>query len=53
MNKILVIDDEKNIRASLASILEDEEYKVFFATSGEEGIEKFKNINHSSKEKSG
>ena len=44
MNKILVIDDEKNIRASLASILEDEEYKVFFATSGEEGIEKFQNI---------
>jgi len=45
MEKILIIDDEKNIQASMASILEDENYKVFFASSGEEGLEKFKNIN--------
>jgi UDP-3-O-acyl N-acetylglucosamine deacetylase len=44
MEKILVIDDEKNIQVSLASILEDEGYKTFFANSGEEGVEKFKNI---------
>jgi UDP-3-O-[3-hydroxymyristoyl] N-acetylglucosamine deacetylase len=44
MEKILVIDDEKNIQVSLASILEDEGYKTFFASSGEEGLEKFKNI---------
>lgn len=44
MEKILVIDDEKNIQVSLASILEDEGYKTFFASSGEEGFQKFKNI---------
>jgi len=44
MEKILIIDDEKNIQVSLASILEDEGYKTFFASSGEEGIEKQKNI---------
>lgn len=41
----MIIDDEKNIVVSLASILEDEGYKVFFASSGESGIEKYKNIN--------
>lgn len=44
MKKILVIDDEKNIQVSLASVLEDEGYKTFVARTGEEGIEKFKNI---------
>lgn len=44
MKKILIIDDEKNIQVSLASILEDEGYNVFFSTTGEEGLEKFKNI---------
>ena len=44
MKKILIIDDEKNIQVSLASILEDEGYQVFFSTTGEEGIEKFKNV---------
>ena len=44
MNKILVIDDEKNIQVSLASILEDEGYKVFIADNGEDGLEKFKNV---------
>lgn len=44
MEKILIIDDEKNIQVSLASILADEGYKTFFASSGEEGVEKFKNV---------
>jgi len=44
MRKVLVIDDEKNIQVSLASILEDEGYKTFVAATGEDGIEKFKNI---------
>ncbi len=44
MDKILIIDDEKNIQVSLASILEDEGYKVYFASTGEEGYEKFKNL---------
>jgi UDP-3-O-acyl N-acetylglucosamine deacetylase len=44
MEKILVIDDEKNIQVSLASILDDEGYKTFFAASGEEGLAKIKNI---------
>ncbi len=42
--KILIIDDEKNIQVSLASVLEDEGYLVYLASSGEEGIEKFKNL---------
>ncbi len=41
MKKILVVDDEKNIQVSLASILEDEGYQVFFAGDGPEALEKF------------
>ncbi|MCK4764191.1 MAG: UDP-3-O-[3-hydroxymyristoyl] N-acetylglucosamine deacetylase [Candidatus Aminicenantes bacterium] len=44
MNKVLIIDDEKNIQVSLAAIMQDEGYQVFTAASGEEGLEKFKNI---------
>jgi UDP-3-O-acyl N-acetylglucosamine deacetylase len=44
MKKILIVDDEKNIQVSLASVLEDEGYQVFFASDGQAGIEKFKNI---------
>ncbi len=44
IKKILIIDDEKNIQVSLASVLEDEGYLVYLASSGEEGIEKFKNL---------
>jgi len=44
MKKILVVDDEKNIQVSLASILEDEGYNTFFASSGEEALEKIENI---------
>ena len=43
MKKVLVIDDEKNIQVSIASVLEDEGFTVFFASSGEEGYEKFVN----------
>ncbi|MCP4218236.1 MAG: response regulator, partial [bacterium] len=44
MNKILIIDDEKNIQVTLATVLTDEGYQAYFADSGEEGVEKFKNI---------
>jgi UDP-3-O-acyl N-acetylglucosamine deacetylase len=44
MKKILIVDDEKNIQVSLASVLEDEGYQVYFANDGQAGIEKFKNI---------
>jgi len=39
LTRILIIDDEKNIRQSLKGILEDEGYKVDTAESGEEGFE--------------
>ena len=42
IKKILVVDDEKNIQVSLASVLEDEGYTVYLASSGEEAVEKFK-----------
>lgn len=38
-NKILVVDDERNIRRSLEMILEGEGYKVTCASSGEEAID--------------
>lgn len=37
--RVLVVDDEKNIRVSLQSILEDEGYDVATAETGEEGLE--------------
>ena len=40
MNRILVIDDEENIRAVLSGILEDEGYEVETASDGLEGLEK-------------
>ncbi|MBC8526103.1 MAG: sigma-54-dependent Fis family transcriptional regulator [Candidatus Cloacimonetes bacterium] len=36
--KILVVDDEKNIRRTLSNILEDEHYKVITAESGENAL---------------
>lgn len=33
--KVLIVDDEKNIRRTLSNILEDEHYKVITAESGE------------------
>jgi UDP-3-O-[3-hydroxymyristoyl] N-acetylglucosamine deacetylase len=41
MTKILIIDDEKSIRESLSSVLEDEGYEVFVAKDGREGLEVF------------
>lgn len=38
MSKILIIDDEKSIRASLKEILEYEKYKTVLASDGIEGI---------------
>lgn len=41
IKKILIIDDERNIQASLAAVLGDEGYSVYLASSGEEGVEKY------------
>ncbi|MFW5819721.1 MAG: sigma-54-dependent transcriptional regulator [Bacteroidota bacterium] len=41
MAKILVIDDEKNIRNTLQEILEYEKFEVDLAASGPEGLERF------------
>jgi two-component system nitrogen regulation response regulator NtrX len=41
-NAILIIDDEPGIRLTLASILEDEKYKVFTAEDALTGIETLK-----------
>ncbi len=39
-SRILIVDDEQAILRSLANILEDEDYEVVTALSGEEGLEK-------------
>ena len=39
-SRILIIDDEQAILRSLANILEDEDYEVVTALSGEDGLEK-------------
>lgn len=44
MIKVLIIDDEKNIQVSLSSVLKDEGFSVFLASTGEEGIEKMQHI---------
>jgi two-component system nitrogen regulation response regulator NtrX len=38
MAKILIIDDEKSIRATLSNILDDEGHKTTLCDSGEEGL---------------
>ena len=38
--KILVIDDEKNIREGLQMALEDEGYEVLTAEDGTDGLQK-------------
>jgi len=43
MPAILIIDDEPGIRLTLASILEDEKYKVFTCEDAVAGIEKLNN----------
>ena len=42
MPAILIIDDEPGIRLTLASILEDEKYKVFTTEDALAGIETLK-----------
>jgi UDP-3-O-[3-hydroxymyristoyl] N-acetylglucosamine deacetylase len=41
MDKVLIIDDEKDIRDSLSSILRDEGFEVLKATDGKEGLSIF------------
>jgi two-component system, NtrC family, nitrogen regulation response regulator NtrX len=41
MSKILVVDDEENIRKTLKEILEDEGYDVHCADDGEQGLRAF------------
>jgi len=41
MAKILIIDDEQSIRATLAKILEDEGHRAALCESGEEGLAQF------------
>lgn len=42
MGRILIVDDEKNVRLSLKESLESEDYEVDFALNGSEGFEKLK-----------
>lgn len=44
MKKVLIVDDEKNIQVSLASVLKDEGFSVYLASTGEDGIEKMQHI---------
>jgi len=46
MPSILIIDDEKAIRKTLAEILGYEGYKIDEASDGEEGLKKFKEKNY-------
>ncbi len=46
MPSILIIDDEKSIRKTLAEILGYEGYKIDEASDGEEGFKKFKEKNY-------
>lgn len=41
MNKVLIIDDERQILDSLSSILQDDGFQVFTAKEGKEGLELF------------
>ncbi len=42
MKNILIIDDEENIRKSLAGILQDEGFAPIVAANGEQGLEKLR-----------
>src|SRR5690349_24807383 len=46
MPSILIIDDERAIRKTLAEILSFEGYKLDEAADGEEGLKKFKEKNY-------
>jgi len=41
VKKILLIEDEKDIRENIKYLLEEENYKVTAVTSGEEGLERY------------
>ncbi len=44
---ILVVDDEPGVRSSLKGVLEDEGFKVFTASSGEEALDQMPSIKRS------
>lgn len=44
--KILIVDDEKNIRQTLSTHLESEDYEVETAMNGEEGLKEFDKKNY-------
>lgn len=44
MNKVLIIDDEKQILDSLSSILRDDGFQVYTAREGREGLELFDTV---------
>lgn len=41
--RLLVVDDENDLRNTLSEFLELEDYKVFQASDGDEGLEIYKN----------
>jgi len=41
MTKILVIDDNEDVRDTLVTILEDAGYQIAIARDGEEGVKQF------------
>ncbi len=41
MRPVLIVDDEKNIRAELAGLLEDEGFRAITAADGDEGLRRF------------
>ena len=45
MNKILIIDDEKDICFLISEILKDENYLTYSAVNSEEAIKKFNELN--------
>ncbi|MCF8019559.1 MAG: response regulator [Vallitaleaceae bacterium] len=44
--KILIVDDEKNIRMTVKNCLDEEDYLVEIAVNGEEGFDKIKNTHY-------
>ncbi len=44
-NRILIVDDEQNVRQLIAKILEKEGYEILTACNGEEGLEIFQKNN--------
>ncbi|MDP1993783.1 MAG: response regulator, partial [Ignavibacteria bacterium] len=42
MKKILIIEDDSNVRGNIAALLEEENFAVAIADNGKTGIEKAK-----------